>query len=291
MDTFFLVQVAYMAIFVATIVVMALWDKKRRRKPFREDIRLLRMPGEHLWREVIKHDENEFIWFLGLGIAPIIIIGLVLPFLSALLSHPARDIVVCAVVLCALLVCARAFYKRLNRRANYYLGFFGERYVGEILEPLKSKGWYIFHDVPCVGGSAKFNLDHIVVGTAGVWVVETKTFRKRGTRGKKEATVNYDGETIGWPWGAEWDSIEQAAGNVRYLRDWLEKQTGKIYPVAGVLTAPGYCVVEKRLGAVRMVNPNGLVDVVQSRKDMALSPEDVDLIRRQLETKCRDIEY
>jgi hypothetical protein len=291
MDTFFLVLVGYMSVFLVTIIAMGRWDKRKRpRKPFGEDIRLLRMPGEYLWRKVMKHDEDDLMWFFILGGLPIVAIGLALPFLSAI-PNPARDAIAVALILTAFVICTRRYYKRIRERSNCYLGFFGERYVGEVLEPLKAKGWFIFHDVPFVGATSNYNLDHVAVGPTGVWVVETKTFRKASTRGKEEATVNYDGEKVEWPWDEDRKSVEQAARNVQSLRDWLEKQTGKIYPIAGVLTAPGYYVNERKLGAVRMVNPAGLPDVFRSRKNMELSPEDVDLIRRQLENKCRDIEY
>src|SRR5690606_5046380 len=113
-----------------------------------------------------------------------------------------------------------------------YLGFFGERYVAEWLEPLKADGWFIFHDIPCLGAAGKFNLDHVAVGPGGIWLIETKTRRKGKARpGLKEHEVTFDGARIIWPWWDDTDSLKQASDNARWLSDWLEKMTGKIFQV------------------------------------------------------------
>jgi len=106
---------------------------------------------------------------------------------------------VVAVVLFAfsLLLCVRWCQGQLQRQADDYLGFFGERYVAGWLDPLKAQGWFIFHDVPCAGATEQFNLDHVAVGPGGVWVVETKTRRKgRARPGRKEHEVVFDGVQI-----------------------------------------------------------------------------------------------
>jgi len=58
-----------------------------------------------------------------------------------------------------------------------------------------------------------------------------------------------------------------------------------------VVAVPGYCVIEKRLGAVRLANPKVLPQVLVSRGKNVLTEDDIDVIRRQLEEKCRDVEY
>jgi hypothetical protein len=208
-------------------------------------------------------------------------------------SSPAAGLVLTVAVFAfSLLLCVRLIQVRLQRRADDYLGFFGERYVAEWLEPLKAEGWFIFHDVPCIGASGKFNLDHVAVGPGGIWVVETKTRRKGRARPEmKEHEVVFDGVKIIWPWWDDTNSLKQASDNARWLREWLEKMTGKTFDVAAVLAFPGYCVIERKLGSVRVANPKVLPQVLTGRGKMVLREEEVDLIRRQLESKCRDVEY
>src|ERR1700759_800332 len=64
------------------------------------------------------------------------------------------------------LVIAGAWYlaKEAIRRGNHHLGWFGERIPPEDLEPLKTQGWRIFHDVPGERGGHEFNVDHVLVG-------------------------------------------------------------------------------------------------------------------------------
>src|SRR5947209_146921 len=46
---------------------------------------------------------------------------------------------------------------------------------GARLERLPRRRWAVWHDLPVPGSRA--NIDHLVVGPTGVWVVDTKTTR------------------------------------------------------------------------------------------------------------------
>ncbi|TSC32945.1 NERD domain-containing protein [Corallococcus sp. Z5C101001] len=48
----------------------------------------------------------------------------------------------------------------------------GEERVGQLLEPLRPRGWFIQHDVKI--GRTGANVDHLVVGPPGVYVINTK---------------------------------------------------------------------------------------------------------------------
>lgn len=214
--------VGYVGVFFGALLGITWWDrrKQRTRKPFPEDLKLLRMPGEYLWRRVIENDESDLQLGLLVMVIPILAGGAILYLVVRLLpSSPVAGLVVAVVVFVfSLLLCARWFQVRWRRRANDYLGFFGERYVAEWLEPLKVQGWFIFHDVPCAGATGKFNLDHVAVGPGGIWVVETKTRRKgRARPGFKEHEVFFDGEQVIWPWGDDRTALRQASDNASWL--------------------------------------------------------------------------
>ena len=53
----------------------------------------------------------------------------------------------------------------------------GEERVGRILEALRSQGWYALHDVQTSRG----NIDHVLVGPAGLSTIETKSHRAGST--------------------------------------------------------------------------------------------------------------
>lgn len=286
---------AYAAVFAAVLIGMTWWDRRRRRTkhPLPENFKLLRMPGEYLWRQIIHRDETDMQWFLGALILPLVAGGLVLKILAW--SFPASTTLVLVLALTSfvffLLLCVRFFQARLQRRADDYLGFIGERYVAEWLDPLKAAGWFLFHDVPFDGATGKFNIDHVAVGPRGVWVVETKTYRKgKPKEGRKAHEVVFDGRQVIWPWSEDSDSVQQAIDSARDLTNWLNTMTGKTYPVSAVLAIPGYSVIERAIKPIRVTNPKLLPGVLTAPINPVLLKDDIDLIRRQLEAKCRDVE-
>lgn len=65
----------------------------------------------------------------------------------------------------------------------------GEKAVGQYLEVLRARSYAIFHDIVGQG----FNVDHLLIGPAGVFTVETKTISKPD-QGPTE--VHYNGEQV-----------------------------------------------------------------------------------------------
>lgn len=66
----------------------------------------------------------------------------------------------------------------------------GECVVAEFLEPLRARAYRVFDGIP--GGGC--NLDHVIVGHAGVLTIETKT-RSKPSCGCYP--IVYDGEIMG----------------------------------------------------------------------------------------------
>lgn len=72
-------------------------------------------------------------------------------------------------------------YRRVRNLRQYRLGYEGEVAVGQELSQLMFNGFHIFHDLPADG----FNIDHIVVGSTGVFAVETKARSKPDSGNRK----------------------------------------------------------------------------------------------------------
>lgn len=135
--------------------------------------------------------------------------------------------------------------RHFNRWRNYDLGFYGERYVAQLLNPLMGKGFWIYHDFLLDSSGRPSNIDHILVGPSGVYAVETKTRRKRKrTDGGADHKLRYDGRKLMFPFGDDQHGLEQTRRNTRHLKNLLEKATGiPSIPVRGILTLPGWFVV------------------------------------------------
>jgi hypothetical protein len=112
----------------------------------------------------------------------------------------------------------------------------GERTVGEFLEKLRADGYQVFHDL--VGDG--FNLDHVLIGPAGVFTIETKTYSKPA-KGKAELT--FDGQRIKFGhWEPDRNPVIQARAQAGWLSSLLKESTGRDFPVHPVIVFPGWFV-------------------------------------------------
>jgi hypothetical protein len=107
--------------------------------------------------------------------------------------------------------------------------------VGQYLEGLRVDGARVFHDVPGEG----FNVDHVVISERGIYVVETKTWRKRQPDSHvsvKEGRLYRNGTLVN-P-----NPIEQVKAEARWIRKVLQDSTGKTFQVRSVVVFPGWFV-------------------------------------------------
>ncbi|MGI8792209.1 MAG: nuclease-related domain-containing protein, partial [Acidimicrobiales bacterium] len=61
--------------------------------------------------------------------------------------------------------------------AKWRRGAEGERRTAQLLAPLRNLGWTVLHDRRIPGSTA--NVDHLVVGPSGIWVVDSKFWQGR----------------------------------------------------------------------------------------------------------------
>jgi hypothetical protein len=283
----------YLILFMLVTGGLYLWRTARRKERPPEKFKLLRGPGETQRRRVQIADENLFFYVFGGAFVPVLIAWSVL-LLAVYL--PKRLILFCAAmaVVCFIASTIGAtilLFRFLHRRRNDLLGYLGERAVAEFLEPLREQGFRVFHDVPCEGRRTNFNIDHVAVGPTGVSVIETKTRRKkRGREGYEEHVVTYDGQRLIWPWGEDTCGIRQVRAQADWLRDFVATRTGLRIDPKPVLAFPGWLVKERAVSTFRVANHKVVPSIVREWKPQPLTPEQIDLISRQLDERCRDVE-
>jgi hypothetical protein len=136
----------------------------------------------------------------------------------------------------AILLATYKIFKAVPVIRNMKLGRDGERAVGQYLERLREKGAKVFHDIPGEG----FNIDHVVIASTGIFVIETKTYSKPDTG---EPTLTFDGERVTLRGrGSFADPVTQVTAGARWLKGLLKESTGKEFPVRPVLLFPGWFV-------------------------------------------------
>ena len=293
-----LLYLGYLVLFAGSVAAMLWWHREQRktRLPFGEDVKLLRAPGETQLRLIRKLDEEGPMWLVLSASAPALVglLGLIaVARLPAELQLAAAAITLGAFV-AAFLLSARWFAGKARESGNRYLGYFGERVVAEHLEPLKLHGWRVFHDVPGTARGQAFNIDHVAVGPAGVFVIETKTRRKGGARpGFDDHRVYFDGHALVWPWGEDNHGLDQAERNASWLADTLQAELGERVPVTPFLALPGWWVEDKPSRdprRCRVVNPKGLAAFLPAGAAV-LDARQVAAIAAKLEARCRDVAY
>lgn len=165
---------------------------------------------------------------------------------------------------------------------NLRQGLEGERAVGQFLERLREQGFQVFHDVVGAG----FNVDHVLIGPAGVLTVETKTWSKPFTG---HAEVIFDGEFIRvGKIAPDRDPIVQAKAQAGWLKMVLAESTGKQFDVRPVIVFPGWFVKSSpgALKEVWVLEPKALPTFL-SNEPVRLSREDIRLASFHLSRAIR----
>ncbi|HEX7296591.1 MAG TPA: nuclease-related domain-containing protein [Pyrinomonadaceae bacterium] len=164
----------------------------------------------------------------------------------------------------------RFFRVRLEVR-NRRLGRDGERAVGQFLEKLRACGYHVFHDV--VGSG--FNVDHILIGSAGVFTVETKTYSKRNGN----AQIVFDGDSIRiGSYEPDRDPVIQAKAQASWLRERLAASTGREFEVRSAIVFPGWFVeyTGPKERTIWVLNPKALPAFLD-HEPARLSQQDINL--------------
>ncbi len=100
------------------------------------------------------------------------------------------------------------------------------------LERLRARGYHVFHDI--VGPT--FNVEHVLIGPAGVFTIETKTWSKPAS-GDARVTGDAEGLLVAGQ-RPERDPVVQARAQAGWLHQQLTDSTGKPFPVRPVIVSP-----------------------------------------------------
>lgn len=253
---------------------MSYGKKEGKRSPLER--KPLRNPGESLGQEIERLLGDELV-----SIALIILLPIIFAFwewFRWFMQLPPQPWQTTVAALPFIGYGVYRFIPFRRRLRDLQLGLEGEKYVGQALEELRSKGCHIFHDVQCDG----FNIDHVVVSPHGIFAIETKT-RSKPLRGS--VVVRYDGQRV-WVNGVEPDRnpIDQAHASRKWLRDFFVRETGRRYPVRGVVVFPGWFVEpseHKEKDAIWVLNHEALPSFIE-HEPLLLEPEDVALASLRL---------
>ncbi len=235
---------------VAVLSVMALISFKGRNQEAQEDGSFGRA-GWSTYRMSLKRAGLAF-----LCLAPLVV---VLVFFPGVLGGSSLPVVMLALMV----VCVVAFKLIARRSDRAERGADAEVVVAQLLRGLP-KEYHVFHDLVFEG----FNIDHVVIGPTGVFIVETKSHRGK---------VSAKGEALllnGRPF--EKPVLNQAWSEAFTLRDRLPQIAGKPCSVQPLLCFPNaFIQARDPVKGVIVVSRHFLLRVITGSRAVTLSQTEI----------------
>ena len=261
--------------------------RKKLRTPFAQN--LLRSPGQSLLYELDGINANLLVYLSTALMVPLAIYSLHISisyFGGARETDLRMGITVC-VALGFFIFSAYKVIKLHYQRRVVRLEYEGKLVVGQELERLRHDGFYVFHDFP----ADTINIDHIVVGSKGVFAVGTKA-RSNPTKKNRveDATVEYDGRMLYYPKGDDHATIEQAKSQASWLSNRLEEVIGEPLAVRAIVALPGWFIKRTSSEGISVANPNQFASLFEHINPRSLSDPMVTRIINLLDQSCGDIE-
>jgi hypothetical protein len=256
--------------------------KKRRERPPIED-KLLRTPGYSLSGKI--EDLNDTVQTL---LVATVTSSLCFAFI---LTRPnpqnaSADYLPLAVLALIPAICIVIILRKANKLRMFRFGLLGEQFMAEQLQTLA--GYRVFHDIP---GGGKWNVDHVAVGPAGVFAIETKCRSKKPSRNNlREQDAVFDGKIIHFPWFEDRKVVDQARANARWLGGMLTKATGERVTTQPIIALPGWLVTLKTNSDLKVLSGKQVPGYIASLP-ATLSPKAIQQISYQLEQRCRDVMF
>jgi hypothetical protein len=240
---------------------------KVKRSPLKD--RPLRNPGQSLDEQIQDLTYDYMLWPMLFALFFVLVAAL--EWFRYFRPQSPSPLMYTVVAVAGLGFATYRLYRAWPRLHALKLGRDGEKAVGQFLESLRERGYRVFHDV--IGGN--FNLDHVLIGPAGVFTVETKTHSKPGG----DARVTFDGETIRIDgFEPDRDPVIQAKAQASWLRELLAESTGRKFAVSSAIVFPGWYVDDTgpKEKTIWVLNPKQLPSFLDHERAQ-LSREDIQL--------------
>ncbi len=175
--------------------------------------------------------------------------------------------------------------KLIRKRKLLRLGYQSELTVGEALNKLSLDGTYVYHDFP----ADNFKIDHIVVGSAGIFTVESiaRSAPANAMAGRDAATVEYDGKMLNFPKEDNYKIIEQAEWQASWLSEWISGIIGEPVAARAIVALPGWFIKRTSADGISVVNPDQFPSLFKHIKPRPLSEKAIARIVGQIQQKCR----
>jgi hypothetical protein len=279
------------AAFLATMAVLALWRRRGRRDDPRHPLQrdLLRNPGESQRDRIAAAawDAAEYA-ALGLFLVPLAfcLYPLKAVFDGALPETETLGAFLAGAALIEFWILAR-LWRVLARSRRLALGYEAEVAAGQELDALRHLGYRVFHDVPAEGFES--NIDHVLVGPAGVFAVQAMGRTTPRANGSDEPwEVTYDGERLVFPGWEETLPLGQAMAQADWLCGWLANAINEPVAVRPILVLPGWSVKRTAISGIPVLAARRIHAYFARMHALAeMTDTMIERISEQLDRHCR----
>ena len=157
--------------------------------------------------------------------------------------------------------------KNIENIRNYKLGRDGEKSVAQYLSIVSRQlskedaNMHVYHDL--VDNVKKFNIDHVVVTKKGIFIFETKTYRKdEGITNK----ITSNGQELFKNGQRMTNNIPlQVKGQIRWLQSELLQETGKKYPIVASIVFVGWFVDSSKIDGIYITQAITLKNILENK--------------------------
>ncbi len=266
----FILPLASFITFFLFVVVWMQTEHKKWDSPFRD--LLERVPGQTLASRIDEFYEKLTLDLFGVFVFLFVWLLLVLKgidianFLSPIVS----------MLMTAWMI--RTFFL-ISRLKQYQLRLKGEQLTAQYLQALLKDGFSVFYDIVLDTDRGM----HVVVGSTGVFAVDTVTVRRRRKWDISLATVSYNGDTLTFP--RKKPSAKHISGameSAKELQLWLKSTTDLSVRVAPVLALPGWNVSQNARVNLPVLSPKQLRDYIVGYGTFTFDDDQMKLICEQL---------
>lgn len=218
---------------------------------------LLRSPGQSLDEEIEKIHDNFMLRYFSITVVFIFFLTLLILYKFIVIS-----IIFSLIYFIFFMTYAVKIKKKIR---DYRLGCDGEKSVAQYLSIVarqvskENSNMHIYHDL--VNEKKKFNIDHVVVSKKGIFIVETKTYRK--DKGKTNKITSNGKELFKNAYKMSNNIPLQVKGQAQWLQSELLQTTGKKYEIISTIAFVGWYVEGVKIDDIYITQAKTLKNIFE----------------------------
>ena len=243
--TTLMLMLPFFLLFAWLFLSIRLIQRRGRRSPINENI--LRTPG-HSLRRVQTSNAIDLMGYL---------FGVIMVPFFGYAAYKSANPNIYLIAIPTILMTGWVFYKAIKTfglAIRLHQGLDAEITSGQELNLLMRDGAWVYHDIPYQYG----NIDHVIVGTGGIFAVETKGISKptdNKSSPSENSTVKVERDELILPHARTGKPIQQAKTHAKWLRGEIQRRFDLTVPVRAVVALPGWMIKRGFDGDCWVINP------------------------------------